>query len=191
MNVNSPIFVRTSGFKLRQVGLWSTILRIQPILFVTPILWCILLGCQNTGLWMMKWWRSTPKSVWVNNFLFNREHKRDVIQCIWMVAESSPNLSPNPPMGSETESSLMHTLLIGLSQTIRGCPASWDNTPKMFRLTTQTAPYLKPHMETQSEIIRASCCCFSRHSGLPLYSSQRDTGCSLMTQQYSTYKEWV
>ena len=39
-----------------------------------------------------------------------------------------PNLSPNPPMGSESQSdyllSLMHTLLIGLSQTIRGSPAS-------------------------------------------------------------------
>ena len=41
---------------------------------------------------MMKWWRSTPKSVWVNNFLFNREHKREVLQCI----ELSENLSDQP-----------------------------------------------------------------------------------------------
>ena len=108
------------------------------------LLWYILLGCQNAGLWMMKWWRSAPTSVWVNNFLFNREHKRDDIQCIWMVAESSPNLSPNPPMGSESESSLMHTLLIGLSQTIRGSPASWNNASgRRYRFTTQKRVLLK------------------------------------------------
>ena len=89
------------------------------------------------------WWNDggpLPQVSEYITFLFNREHKRDDIQCI----EWWPNLSPNPPMGSESESSLMHTLLIGLNQTICGGPASWNNASgRMYRCTTQKRVLLK------------------------------------------------
>ena len=158
----------SSGSKLRWVGLWSTISRIQPILFVTPVLRCLLLGCPNAGVWMTRCWRSAPTSVWVNHFLLTRERKRDDILGVWMAAESSPNPSPNPPTGSG------NWILSNAHTSSRPEPDQTWRSGKLRQhldcldLQTQTAPHLKPHMETQSEMIRASCCCFSRHSGLPL-----------------------
>ena len=159
-----------------------------------------LFGCQNTGLWMMKWWRSAPKSVWVNNFLFNREHKRDDILCIWMVAESE----------SESPNGVRISLLSNAHTSYRPVPDhTWQsNKLKTMRLeecllmnndlrgTTQTLPRSLGHPVVSASWGYQGILGLSGHPADPQQTQQechyivlRETQeCSPLTQQYSTYQ---
>ena len=124
-----------------------------------------------------------------------------VSEYITLFTENTSGMTFNPLNGgrmeSESPNGVRNWILSNAHTSYRPEPDHTWLSSKLRQHTynvsiyNTTTPYRKPHMEALSEVIRGILLLFQQALRTVPIIYRETQECSLTTQQYSTYKEWV